>query len=141
MAVPSIPRQRKISDAQFVGDLMSLFDRRGISSGDPQSLEDFGSVLGSNDALRSDLFTLCTAISHMAESDLSGEQLLGLVARALAGYKLLEDDDGVQIPESMRSAFITGYEAWCSRGSELNEPLPWPPPRPAQRSAPMVSPW
>ena len=139
MSVPLIPRQRKISDAQFVGDLTSLFDRRGIKSGDPQSLEDFGSVLTSDDALRSDLFTLCTAISHMAESDLSGEQLLALVARALAGYKLLEEDGSVEIPESLRFAFVTGYEAWSNRGSELIKPLAWPPARPAQRSERAIS--
>lgn len=118
---------KKISDHQFIGDLLSLFARRKIRTGDTESLENFGSELAANDALRSDLFTLCTAISHMAEADLSGEQLLLLVARALGGMGIGDGD----IPESMRSAFLTGYEAWSNRGSDLNEPLAWPPARPS----------
>ena len=85
MSSLSIPRPKKMSDGQFIGDLTKLLERRKIKCGDPASLETFGSELGSNDILRSDLFTLCTAISHMADEDLSGEELLLLVGRAVGG--------------------------------------------------------
>jgi TonB family protein len=130
MSSLSIPRPRKMSDVQFIGDLTKLLERRKIKCGDPLSLDSFGSELSSNSILRSDLFTLCTAISHMGEEDLTGEELLVLVGRAVGGAQVCRGDGAVEIPEGMRSEFLGGYEAWSNRGSELHEPLPWPPPRP-----------
>jgi protein TonB len=125
----------KISDAQFIGDLMNLFERRKIPVGDPASFQIFESELASNDLLRSGLFTLCTAISHMAEADLSGEQLLALVARALAGPAVAKGA-AIEIPDGMRAGFLKGYDAWSNRDSDIREPLPWPAPRPVQREEP-----
>ena len=102
-----------------------------MKCGDPQTLERFASDLASNHALRSDLFTLCTAISHMAAEDLSGEQLLVLVARALGGAAVPKGAAVADIPESMRTAFLSGYEAWGKRGCGIDEPLAWPPSGPA----------
>ena len=88
MSSLSIPRRpKKVSDGQFIGDLTKLLERRKIRCGDPHGLETFGAGLTDN-ILRSDLFTLCTAISHMADEDLSGEQLLVLVARAVGGQQI-----------------------------------------------------
>jgi len=134
MSSLSIPRPKKVSDGQFIGDLTKLLERRKIRCGDPHSLETFGAGLTDN-ILRSDLFTLCTAISHMADEDLSGEQLLVLVARAVGGQQICRGDGAADVPDSMRAAFLTGYEAWSNRGSELHEPLPWPPVRPQTQSS------
>lgn len=140
MSSLSIPRPKKVSDGQFIGDLTKLLERRKIRCGDPHSLETFGAGLTDN-ILRSDLFTLCTAISHMADEDLSGEQLLVLVARAVGGQQICRGDGAADVPDSMRAAFLTGYEAWSNRGSELHDPLPWPPVRPqAQSSESLPSP-
>ena len=133
MSSVPIPLPRKVSDDQYVGDLMSLFERRRVKCGDSQALERFASELGSNNALRGDLFALCTAISHMAAEDLSGEQLLVLVARALAGPASPKGAPAAEIPESMRTAFLSGYDSWSKRGSMIEEDLPWPP---ARRAAP-----
>jgi hypothetical protein len=120
-----IPRQKKVSDNQFVGDLTNLFARHRIECGESGSLEHFYSRLVSNDAFRSQLFTLCTAISHMSETDLSGEQLLELIARALGVPKVA--GVAVQVPESVASEFLSGYTAWSNR--DLYEPQSWPPVR------------
>jgi TonB family protein len=129
MASLSIPQPRKISDTQLIGDLMVLFERRKVKCGDPSSFEDFTSELGSNNKLRGDLFALCTAISHMASEDLSGEELLVLVARALSGTAVAKGAVP-EIPESMRKAFLEGYEAWGNRAAfVMEEPAAWPPPR------------
>jgi TonB family protein len=128
----SVPR--KVSDNQFIGDLMNLFERRKIKTGDSISLENFASTLASNDAFRSQLFTLCTAISHLAAEDLSGEQLLDLVARALGGPGLPKRGGAVEVPDDMRSAFLTGYDAWTNRTFEPKEPLPWPTPKQPEHS-------
>jgi TonB family protein len=77
----------------------------------------------------------------MADEDLSGEQLLVLVARAVGGPQIFRGDGAADVPDSMRAAFLTGYEAWSNRGSELHDPLPWPPARPqAQSSESLPSP-
>jgi TonB family protein len=137
MSSLSIPRPKKMSDGQFIGDLTKLLERRKIKCGDPDSLDSFSAELASNNILRSDLFTLCTAISHMADEDLTGEQLLVLVGRAVGGPGGSNGDGTVAVPDRMRAAFLSGYEAWGKRGSEINDPLPWPPPRPtANRSEP-----
>ena len=125
MSLGSISRPKRLSDAQFVGDLMSLFKRHRIESGDPGSVASFESCLASRDNFRSQLFTLCTAISHMSEDDLSGEQLLALIARGLGVPHTA--DGTAELPESLRAAFLAGYIAWSNRS--LDEPAPWPPSR------------
>lgn len=135
MSLGSISRPKRISDAQFVGDLMGLFKRHRIESGDagPASFE---ACFASKDNFRSQLFTLCTAISHMSDADLSGEELLALIGRALG---VPEGSDGtVELPEGMRTAFLTGYEAWSNR--DLNEPAPWPPVREPAANEPIPFP-
>ncbi len=82
MASLSIPRPRKVSERQYLGDLTSLFERQRRRYGLALTPDSFAADLSANDSLSSGLFTLCTAISHMAEDDLSGEELLTLVARS-----------------------------------------------------------
>jgi TonB family protein len=133
MSSLSVSLPEKISDIQFVGDLMNLFERRKVKCGGAESLDDFASELDSNRALRSDLFSLCMAISHMAAEDLSGEELLLLIARALGGAR---DANGAsEIPDSMRSSFLEGYAAWGNRGAPaMAAPLEWP----RERNAPVL---
>lgn len=130
MSLGLMSRERKFSEGQFVGDLANLLRRNRIESGDASGLERFESTLVSNDAFRSQLFTLCTAISHMGESDLSGEQLLDLIARALgtpgAGGSAIAGMSAVA-----QKAFLEGYDAWGRRGFE--ESKAWPPERPSVR--------
>jgi TonB family protein len=128
MSSLSIPLPRQSSDNQFIGDLMALLQRRRVKCGDPRSFESFASELVSNAALRSDLFTLCMAISHMAAEDRAGEELLVLVARALRGPGVAKGSAVGEIPVAMRSAFLEGYEAWCNRAvAATDKPLPRPP--------------
>ncbi len=131
MASLSIPRPRKVSERQYLGDLTNLFERQRRRSGVALTPESFAADLIANDSLRSGLFTLCTAISHMGQDDLSGEELLALVARALGA-----NDSGAEIPDSMRAAFLKGYESWSHREPDLSEPLPWPPVAPDERKPP-----
>lgn len=133
-----IPLPSKFSDQQFIGDLMTLFERRRVQCGSPASLEGFASELVSNTALRSDLFTLCTAISHMAAEDLSGEELLVLVARALRGTSVAKGAAVPEIPDAMRSAFLDGYKAWSNRAEfAIDQASAWPPVRkPSERTEP-----
>ena len=133
MSSLSIAPPGPISDHQFVGDLMTLFLRSKVKCGYPRGLERFASELVSNAALRSDLFALCTAISHMAAEDLSGEELLVLVARALGGPEVAKGAAAGEIPAAMRSAFLEGYEAWSNRAAVIERPLPW---TPARQSSP-----
>ena len=141
MSLGSIPRQRKVSDAQFVGDLMGLLKRHRIESADAGGYGQFELNLASKDTFRSQLFTLCTAISHMADEDLSGEELLALIDRAMgASGRPYEDGDG-GMPESMRMAFLSGYDAWSTRA--MNDPDVWPPvrqPTPANEPIPFPQP-
>ncbi|MGH9594622.1 MAG: hypothetical protein ACRD5L_16145, partial [Bryobacteraceae bacterium] len=114
---------------------MSLFKRHRIESAAPGPAS-FESCFASKDNFRSQLFTLCTAISHMSEDDLSGEQLLQLIGRAL---DVAENSDGsLEIPDSMRTAFLSGYDAWSNR--DLNEPAPWPPLREPAANEPIPFP-
>jgi protein TonB len=142
MSSPAIPLPGKFSDARFVGDLMSLFERRKVKCGDAQSFDHFTTELVSNNAFRGDLYTLCTAISHMAAEDLSGEQLLLLVARALAGPGVAKGAAVPEIPAPMRTVFLGGYEAWSKRAAAaIQEDSVWPPPRkaiPREETAPMA---
>ncbi|HXE09062.1 MAG TPA: energy transducer TonB [Acidobacteriaceae bacterium] len=144
MASLSIARPGKVSERQYLGDLTILFERQRKRSGLALTLDSFASDLAGSDALRSGLFTLCNAISHMGESDLSAEELLGLVARALGGGASAEGDTSSEIPPDMRAAFLTGYEAWRNRDLQRIvdsvEPEIWPPPSPAARKPPMSEP-
>jgi periplasmic protein TonB len=58
---------------------------------------------------------------------LTGEQLLVLVARAVGGVGVRKNDGSVDVPDDLRSIFITGYDAWSNRGAEIDDV--WPPPR------------
>jgi len=112
---------RKMSDGQFVADLAGLFERRRIALGEPHVCEQFEILLTTSDAFRSQLFTLCTAISHMSEQDLSGEELLDLIARALRAHPA----DGPALPAVLRQNFLSGLEAWNNRGMHGEDE--WPP--------------
>lgn len=115
MASFSIARPGKVSERQYLGDLACLFDRQRRRSGLALTLDSFASDLAASDSLRSGLFTLCNAISRMAEQDLSPEELLGLAVRALDGAGSAEGENGAEVPADMRAAFLSGYEAWRSR--------------------------
>ncbi|HKO18503.1 MAG TPA: hypothetical protein VJU82_06420 [Acidobacteriaceae bacterium] len=112
---------KKRSDGQFVADLASLFERRRIALGEPHVCEQFEILLTTSDAFRSQLFTLCTAISHMSEHDLSGEELLDLLARALRAHP----EGGSALPAVLRQNFLSGLEAWNNRGTHGEDE--WPP--------------
>jgi hypothetical protein len=114
---------RKLSEGQFIADLAGLFERRQISLGEPHVCEQFEILLTTSDAFRSQLFTLCTAISHMSEHDLSGDELLDLVARALR----TQPEDGSALPAVLRQNFLSGLEAWNNRGLQGEDE--WPPMR------------
>lgn len=112
---------RRMSDGQFVADLASLCERRRIALGEPHVCEQFEILLTTSDAFRSQLFTLCTAISHMSEHDLSGEELLDLLARALRAHP----ESGTALPAMLRQNFLSGLEAWNNRGTHGEDE--WPP--------------
>src|SRR4051794_33114381 len=111
-------RSKRISDGQYIADLASLFERRQIALGEAHVCEQFEILFTTSEAFRGQLFTLCTAVSHMSEADLSGEELLDLIARAL------RSQSGV-IPESLRARFLAGFEAWNNRGVSGEDE--WPP--------------
>ena len=141
MASLSIARPGKVSERQYLGDLTTLFDRQRRRSGLALTLESFASDLSANDAFRSGLFTLCNAISHMGESDLSPNELLSLVARALSGTGSEGDAD---IPAAMREAFLSGYQEWRDRDLQRivdsSESEIWPPPGTSARKPPASDP-
>jgi periplasmic protein TonB len=105
------------SELQFIDDLNALCKRHKVHCGAPQDIRHLPSDLASNDNFRIGLFTLCTAISHMAATDLSPQQLSILVARALAGPEA-SIADAAEIPPYANSAFIEGYERWTQRGPD-----------------------
>src|SRR5437762_2926561 len=113
-------QRKKMSESQYVADLAGMFERRRIALGDVHVCEQFEILLTTSDSFRSQLFTLCTAISHMSESDLSGEELLDLIARALG----TETGEGAALPETLKKSFLSGLHNWSNR------PLPaevgWP---------------
>ena len=115
------------SELQFISDLINLCNRHKVSCGKPQDLDHLSVDLIFNDAFRTDLFTLCIAISHMAEIQASPEQLLVLVARAFGGPGLSLPDPANDIPHDARSVFLTGYETWSEREPDLDDDLPLPP--------------
>src|SRR5665213_14251 len=129
MASLTMARPGKVSERQYLGDLAALFDRQRRRAGVALTTDSFAADLAANDALRSGLFTLCNAISHMGEHDLSSEELLGLVARALCGAESAEGETGTQIPADMREVFLSGYSAWQNRDTQpitsFNEPQDW----------------
>jgi TonB family protein len=114
------------SDLQFIGDLISVCKRHNISCGTPQDAEHLASDLLFNDDFRADLFTLCTAIGHMAPSELSPEQLLALVARAFGGPGLSPGKATVDIPPDASSAFLNGYSKWSRGEPDPVANQPWP---------------
>jgi hypothetical protein len=128
MASLSIARPGRVSERQYLGDLACLFDRQRARAGLALTPESFASDLAANDSLRSSLFTLCGAISRMGEQDLSPEELLNLVARALTG-QAIEDEAAPIVPVEMRDAFLSGYAAWQDRGLEpfFAFDATWPP--------------
>jgi TonB family protein len=110
-------------ELQFIGDLTNLCKLHKVSCGDSRDLTHLSDDLVSNEKFRLDLFALCTAISHMGTADLSSEQLLTLVARAVAGSGISVSN--TDLPQEARSAFIDGYETWSKRELEV-EFEPWP---------------
>ena len=113
------------SERQFVGDLTNLCKRHKINCGDPQDIRHLGADLLSNESFRIDLFTLCTAISHMTEVDLSPEQLLFLVICAFGGSGTSFRDATIDLPQDVMSAFLDGYETWSKRDPDPKfEPVP-----------------
>jgi len=123
MASLIFARPGKASERLYLGDLACLFDRQRRRSGLALTLDSLAADLASSDALRSALFTLCTAISRMGESDLSPEELLDLVVRALSGADSAEGESGMAVPAELRDAFLSGYAAWQARGLEPIEAL------------------
>jgi len=118
LVVPRSDTTRRRQDGQYIADLASLFERRRIALGDVHVCEQFEILFTTSEAFRGQLFTLCTAISHMSEEDLSGEELLSLVARALRA-------PSDEMPESLRTRFLAGMDAWNNRGmAAIDE---WPP--------------
>ena len=118
MASLIFARPGKVSERLYLGDLACLFDRQRRRSGLALTLDSFAADLAASDPLRSALFTLCTAISHMGESDLSPDELLDLVVRALSGAGSAEGESGAAVPAELREAFLSGYAAWQARGLE-----------------------
>src|SRR6478672_13484891 len=94
----AISHKRKMSDGRYVADLAALFERRRIDLGDLHVCEQFEILLRTSDSFRGQLFTLCTAISHMSEEDRTAEELLDLIARALR----TESEDGAALPATLR---------------------------------------
>ncbi|HEY2035698.1 MAG TPA: hypothetical protein VGG96_01700, partial [Steroidobacteraceae bacterium] len=110
-----------MSDGRYVADLAALFERRQIALGDPHVCEQFEILLTTSDSFRGQLFTLCTAISHMSEEDRTGDELLDMIARALR----TEPQDGSALPAALRQSFLSGFDAWTNRG--VNGEDEWPP--------------
>jgi len=109
------------SEVQFIGDLANLCKLHKIHCGDPKDLAHLGKDLQSNENFRMDLFALCTAISHMSETDLSAEKLLYLVVCAFGGSKTSLRDATIDLPQDAMAAFLDGYETWSKRDPDLEE--------------------
>jgi len=134
LVVPRSDTARRRQDGQYIADLANLFERRRIALGDAHVCEQFEILFTTSEAFRGQLFTLCTAISHMSDADLSGEELLSLVVCALRS-------PSGEMPESLRSRFLAGMEAWNNRGlAAMDE---WPPRKKASVSETVIpsEPW
>ena len=99
------------SSLHFLGDLEHLVRRHKVSCGQQSDLEGFASALSTDRALQGNLFNLCTAISHMSPKDLTEEQLLLLVVRAVGGRALDPENTSPRV----RSAFLATYAEWTER--------------------------
>ena len=111
--------QSKMAQGQFIADLAGLLQRFGVVTGENWDEGLLESLLSSSDNFRGRLFTLCTAISHMSEQDLSGDELLSLLGRALGLAP------GAALPAGLRSLFLSGLDAWNTRS--LAQQDEWPP--------------
>ncbi len=127
-------------ELRFIGDLTNLCKLHKVSCGDPGDLTHLSDDLLSNEKFRMDLFAFCTAISHMGAVDLSSEQLLTLVARAVGGFGTSLRDPAEDLPQEARSAFLDGYQTWATHEPDPEydlrpvEPEPsLPAPRPDRR--------
>jgi hypothetical protein len=113
MNLLSLPVSAHARDDQFVSDLASLLRRYRVRTGTPDCLNAFAPQLQANDSLRSDLFALCNAISRMCEADLTPEELLNLVARAVGGPLVLSDNG--TLPSEVVEVFTSGLREWQAR--------------------------
>ena len=113
------------SELQFVGELTDLCKLHQISCGNPRDIAHLGPDLTSNDSFRTDLFTLCTAISHATEIPLSPEQLLVLVVCAFGGSGTSIRDATIDLPQDAMSAFLDGYESWSRREPDPDARSSW----------------
>lgn len=122
MSSRPLPSTMRPSHAQFVGDLAQIFRRHKIPCGHPSDIEHLASDLVSNPSFRGDLFSLCTAISHMSEHDLSPTELLELVTCAVTGTRT--QPRIADLPPGTAAAFVEGYKAWSDRiaGVDIREP-------------------
>lgn len=104
-----------VTEDQYLEDIANLLRRYRLSPGTPGALEELREQLQSNPALRGDLFNLCTAISHMGETDLSPEEMLNLVARALVGPRSFRRISEPEVPDPVRVVFLDEYARWFNR--------------------------
>ena len=110
MSSSPLPSKIRPSQNQFISDLAQVFRRHRIRSGHSGDICHLGSTLELSTSFRGDLFTLCNAISHMSEMDLSAEAMLDLVARAITGAH--ESDPPVEIPPQVAASFVSHYNEW-----------------------------
>ena len=99
---------------RFGGDLRNVFRRHHVACATPPDLQRLGEHLFTNAAFRSDLFALCSSISHMADEDLSAHELLELIASCYG--------QGLAIPEGVRRDFSEAYQGWSVRELALELP-------------------
>ncbi len=122
MSVRPIPITLRPNEAHFLSDLANLFRRHKVRCGDPKDLEHLPSELDSNPRLCQDLFLLCTAISHMSETDLLPEELVDLIIRAVGGPRIPDTLPAAQLAASTRAVFVERYTAWLSRTTQQPPP-------------------
>ena len=113
MSSRPLPSTTRPSSSQFISDLVQVLRRHKVPFGHPSDIEHLSSDLESNPSFRGDLFSLCTAISHMSEHDLSAPELLELVARAITGFRT--PGHVLEIPATAATVFVREYEAWSAR--------------------------
>src|SRR5271154_5509479 len=113
MLSQSISLAQSPSERQFVDDLTNLCKRHKISCGTPKDIAHLGADLASNESFRTDLLSRCTA-----ETNISPEQMLILVACAFGGSETSIFDVTVDLPQDAMSAFLDGCETSPSRELE-----------------------